>query len=245
MSAPRQETTASCPTCHHAQSAQAVVLADWKESKCPSCERVMIAASFEPVTFTRSEVLPELMNLDGATCFHCPGQPAHHVCDGCGSYICRTCQVEWFGERVCLSCLHQRREVKPVETYKQKTILWDNLALALMLFPLLLIPVYGYCLSAIISPVAFFLLVTRAKKNRSLVPRSLFRYWAGIVMSVLLVLSFVGIIVTIIVMSMRASDGIKPYDEASREDITEMSDETITEEVVPSDEQTTPAPKEE
>jgi hypothetical protein len=130
----------------------------------------------------------------GAMCFSCDDRAATGVCAGCGSYTCPACEVEWFGESVCLRCLHARREVVEAPRFRRRALIHDNIALMLLVLPLLVIPFYGIFLAMLASPVVLFLVVRHRRAPRGVPPRGPFRWWlAGGLAVVLLLLGVAGV----------------------------------------------------
>ncbi len=186
---------------------------------CPACSApvaVPVSGSVVPVTCAgclrtfRAVALPaaersievrRMTRLAAAgenTCFYCPQKAADTVCELCGSFTCGDCEVDWFGRRLCLSCLHAKREQQPDLHFRSRLTLHDNVALMLLLLPLVCIPFYGAFFSALLAPISLFLVFRHWNSPRGMVPRGRFRQIATILLSVALVvgaISFIALIV--------------------------------------------------
>ena len=79
-------------------------------------------------------------------------------CDGCGRYLCGDCKADWLGKTMCLGCIHTQREVKGAGEFQSRVTLYDNIALALVVFPFASL-FYGVFLVLFTAPVALFLVI--------------------------------------------------------------------------------------
>jgi hypothetical protein len=148
------------------------------------------AAESLPVSRSGSELA-----LDGeATCFHCQERRAVSVCEGCGCYLCEACQADWFGRKLCLACIHANREVRGALEFRPQATIYDNVALMIMLIPLLIVPFYGAFFAMMTAPVSLFLLVRHRKSLRGMVPRGPFRTVAAASLAILLLAGGVALI---------------------------------------------------
>lgn len=182
---------------------------------CPQCAVAVPAASrsvVEPVYCTgcRREVMVcALPALDRpverarlavpaaageATCYFCPNKKAIAVCQSCGSFTCQSCEVEWFGEHLCLACVHTLREVKKDIRFRSRGALHDNVALMLLVLPILVIPCYGLIFALLLAPFALFMVIRHRKASRGIVPRGPFRLFAAGTLAILLMLGGVALI---------------------------------------------------
>ena len=141
----------------------------------------------------RSVTLPSV-SAGEAACFACADNAATGICEGCGSYTCPGCEAQWFGESLCLTCLHARREVAAAPRFRHRALQHDNIALMLLVLPMVFIPVYGIFFAILASPVALFLVIRHWKSPRGLPPRGPLRLiLAGALAGVLLLLSLGGV----------------------------------------------------
>lgn len=162
---------------------------------CPGCRRevtgvVWPAAERGPVRVLRPQAVAE----GGAACFSCPDRAATGVCDGCGCYTCPACEADWFGDSLCLTCLHARREVMNAPRFRHRALVHDNIALMMLALPIFVIPVYGFFFAVLASPVALFLVIRHRNAPRGLPPRGPFRlFLAGGLALLLMLLVVAGI----------------------------------------------------
>lgn len=120
---------------------------------------------------------------DGAaTCFFCEGRTASAACESCGRFLCERCQVDWAGHVTCLTCVHANRELRDNDLFKSRRVLYDNLALLVLLAPLA-VPVYGVFFSVVLSPVALYLALRHWGASRGIVPRGRARLIAVVVIA--------------------------------------------------------------
>jgi hypothetical protein len=169
-----------CPLDHAAVAGGSVV-------SCRLCQREVTVRVF-PAAGRGIESLgaAEPVIEGGASCFNCPDRAAVSVCEDCGSYLCAGCQADWFGRLLCLNCIHARREVRQDPDFRPHATIHDNVALMIMLIPLVVIPFYGIFLAMLIAPVSLFLVIRHRKSPRGIVPRGPARLIMAGVLSVLL-----------------------------------------------------------
>ena len=100
-----------------------------------------------------------------ASCFYHPQKKASRPCDACGRFLCALCDCELHGEHFCPSCLESGKRKGKIKRLENERTLYDNIALALALYPLLLF-VYP---SAIGAPMSLFVAIRRWNAPRSIV----------------------------------------------------------------------------
>lgn len=179
--------------------------------RCPGCRREVTGVAWPARDRGAGRIVRPAVAVDGgAGCFSCPERSATGVCAGCGSYTCPGCEAEWFGEHLCLRCLHARREVMEAPRFRRRTRVHDNIALMLLVLPLLFIPFYGIFLAMLASPVVLFLVIRHRHAPRGLPPRGPFRWWlAGGLAGLLLLLGVAGIgavVYSVMAISGRATE---------------------------------------
>ncbi len=187
---------------------------------CRSCARTVTLQVF-PALYRPDHAAPAASRvaIEGeAACFYCPGKAATIACEGCGSYLCNDCSADWFGKKLCLSCIHSNREVRGATEFKPRTQLYDNIALGMLFLPLV-IPLYGLFIVPMAAPFALYFVIRHRKASRGLVPRGTFRLWLAGILSTLILLSLCGVIGYGINRARRFSDGLKTFSElrAARE----------------------------
>lgn len=134
-----------------------------------------------------------------AVCFSCQSKAATGVCSSCGSYLCPACEADWFGRSLCLNCVHALREVKGDTAFRHRATIHDNIALMMLVLPLVIIPFYGFFFALLLSPVSLFMVFRYRKASRGLPPRGPFRLIAAGTLASLLMLGFLGGVTAIIV----------------------------------------------
>ncbi len=148
------------------------------EVSCGSCSADISALTFPAVARRSPAVAGPDTPGAGAMCFFCEGRSATTFCESCGRLICERCEIDWAGQTTCLTCVHANREVRDADSYRSRRVLYDNLALSLLLWPLI-VPVYGLFGMALTAPIALFLVIRHRKASRGIVPRGRFRLFAA------------------------------------------------------------------
>jgi hypothetical protein len=185
---------------------------------CPGCRREVTMVVWPALDRGPMRApLPQAVVEGGAACFSCPDKAATGVCDGCGCYTCPACEADWFGESLCLTCLHARREVMKAPRFRHRVLLHDNIALMLLALPIFIIPVYGFFFAVLASPVALLLVIRHRKAPRGLPPRGPFRLFLAGGLALLLMLLVVAGIGAVIwsVMEINQRPATRAADEAA------------------------------
>ena len=168
----------SCPRCYAKLPGPA--------ERCTNCRSKLESLTF--VAATPPSASASLLSANGgADCFFCPEHPATDSCVSCGRFVCTRCEVDWAGQKTCLTCLHAGREVREDNRFLTKRTLWDNLALSLLIWPAVVVPFYGLMFSLLASPVAIFIIIKNWNASRGIVPRGRARQIIALIISSLLI----------------------------------------------------------
>lgn len=133
-----------------------------------------------------------------AVCRFYPDLQAETICDECGCFLSLKAAVQWGGRSFCMPCLHQLREGgKGGDDFSSRRSNPDHVALALVLF---LLP-----LSFFSGPYALFHLLRHRDAPRSIVPRSRFRWWLALTLSVAATAGWLFLIVYWIALIVRST----------------------------------------
>ena len=159
---------------------------------CPSCHALLHALVF-PAFF---RALPAgsagetLLVGSDASCFYHAQKKAVVPCDRCGRFLCALCDVEIGQEHVCPACLQTGKEKGHLQTVQSRRTLYDNIALALALYPLLC-----FFITPLTSVIAIVIAVRYWNAPGSLIPRGRGRFIVALVLSVLQLLAWLGILI--------------------------------------------------
>lgn len=129
---------------------------------------------------------PALAGEDDARCRFLPDLKAEVVCDSCGALMSEQAAARWGAKVFCLPCVHRLRESGGGGELVAGAKIYDNLALLLVT---LLAP-----LSLLTAPVAIYLLIRYRRAPRGMVPRSAFRWWLALGLSLLSLLVWLGLL---------------------------------------------------
>lgn len=182
---------------------------------CPSCRRDVRLVAWPALDRAAAvTVLPAAAATGETSCFRCADRVASGVCAACGCFTCAACEAEWFGERLCLSCLHARREIDGAGSFRRRALIHDNLALLLMVLPMLVIPVYGVPVAVLAAPVSLFLVVRYRRAFRGLPPRGPARLIVAGGLAVVLMLGALGGVAALLMAALdlpkRSNSGSAP-----------------------------------
>lgn len=127
-----------CPKCQAALLDHAFNQGDF--APCASCHAPLQIEIF-PALFRRPETgrAGEVILMEGeASCFYHAQKKAVLPCEGCGRFLCALCDCEHQGRHLCPSCLETGRTKGKIKSLENRRTRYDNLAMALALFPFLI-----------------------------------------------------------------------------------------------------------
>ena len=156
---------------------------------CPSCGSPLQVEVF-PALFRRFSPgrTGDAIMADGeASCFYHPQKKATLPCDGCGRFLCALCDCEMDGRHYCPGCLEAGRTKGKIKNLQNSRTLYDSIALALAVLPLILtltvVFMFAGFLSIVAAPAALFIAIRYWNSPTSIVRRTKVRLIAAIILS--------------------------------------------------------------
>ena len=123
---------------------------DYGEAACGDAHDVWL---FSSITRERTEYEAHAVLEEGeSACFFHPNRPAVAICEVSGRMICELCVTEWEGKTVSFEALQTVLKGGAGKRRSHGHIRWDDVALALATFPLLL-----WFITVVTAPVALFI----------------------------------------------------------------------------------------
>lgn len=159
----------SCPRCKRVLGPES-----WQgehEGVCVRCDTRFEFLGFPALKAGQAAVAPQAAVLaEDSVCFFHAENRAEAICDGCGRLLCSVCAVPFGGQKLCPACMAGGNAASPAAVVGNR-VLWDSLALAVAIFPLLAWP-----FTLVTAPVALGMVIYGWKKPASFVRgRSLWR----------------------------------------------------------------------
>jgi hypothetical protein len=135
----------------------------------------------------------EAVMVEGeASCFYHPTKKAILPCESCGRFLCAICDVELNGQHLCPGCLESGKRKGKLKQLENKRTLYDNLALAVAVYPMLLVwP------SIVGAPIALYLAIRYWKAPTSVIPRTRWRAVLAIIIALLQIGGWVAMFISI------------------------------------------------
>jgi len=155
---------------------------------CPSCGAALKVDLF-PAYFTgpiKGRVGENLLVEGESSWFYHPQKRAVVPCDACGRFLCALCDCELNGQHLCPVCLETGRKKGKLKNLQNHRTLYDNLALALAIFPLLI-----FYFTIVTAPMALYLAIRHWNTPSSIIPRSKIRFVMAIAVASLEILAWV------------------------------------------------------
>jgi hypothetical protein len=140
---------------------------------CPTCRTPTLAAVFPAAYRAYDAGRPaEAVLTDGeAGCFYHQDKKAVIACEGCGRFLCGLCDVSIAGQHLCPGCIETGKKKGRLPQIGKHRLLYDDIALAVAILPLLI-----WFVTCITAPIAIYLVVRHWKSPGSLVRRGKGRF---------------------------------------------------------------------
>ena len=156
----------NCPKCHRP------LPPEWPNrpdpAPCPGCGVRVLAAVFPALWRPLQARAAEAPAPDEhSSCFYHPASRAERICEHCGRFLCRLCDVEFKGQHLCPNCIASGVRTQRLKGMENQRFLYDELALGLALLPLLMWP-----FTLITAPAALFVALWFWKRPSSIIPRT-------------------------------------------------------------------------
>jgi hypothetical protein len=151
-----------------------------KFARCRNCNAFLQVQVF-PALFRRlapGQQAETVVEETESSCFYHPGKRAYLPCDACGRFLCTLCDCELNGQHFCPSCLETGRKRGKIKKLENQRILYDNLALTLAIYPLLI-----FWLTIVTAPISIFLAIRHWNTPTSIVHRSKVRFVSALIIA--------------------------------------------------------------
>lgn len=138
-------------------------------SPCPVCG-IETAVTVFPSYYNPPprQAVSDSVLIDGeAACFHHPNRKAVVACESCGRFLCALCHVNFGGQNFCAACIETGRKKDRITSGTNRRVRYDDQAIALSVYPLVLFPV-----TIITAPAALAIAIRRWKSPMSIFGRS-------------------------------------------------------------------------
>ncbi|MBA4388306.1 MAG: hypothetical protein C0404_10020 [Verrucomicrobia bacterium] len=157
---------------------------------CPACQAGILAVVF-PSLYRPTAVEPSPQDaaaVEGeSTCFSHPARRAMAACEICGKFLCSLCHIRFGSQDLCTSCIESSTRKDKLKTTLNRRVRYDDKALALAVYPLLLFP-----LTMVTAPIALTISIWRWKAPASILGASRVRMAAAFVVSLLEIVAWLG-----------------------------------------------------
>lgn len=183
----------ACPNCRTILPAQ--ISNTGLLHKCPNCLTQLRAELFNafrrPVDHGQSA---EHVQTQGqAECYYHPGKMAVAPCSGCGRLLCALCEIPFDGRTLCTHCLQSGRDNQQLPSVGKNRFLYDNLALALAAWPIIVLPFIFFTI--ITAPAAIYVVLRYWGSTHSLLPRTKYRFVLALLLALAELVGWVSLFV--------------------------------------------------
>ena len=164
---------------------------------CSGCNSLLQVELF-PAFFRASsagQTADEVLLEGESTCFYHPTKKAVLPCSGCGRFLCSLCDCDLGGNHICPTCLEAGRTKLKIKNIERQRTRYDNIALALVFFPMIL-----FYVTIITAPLVIVLAVRHWNSPPSLIQQTRLRYVIAITLAALQIVGWGVLIVVLIGM---------------------------------------------
>jgi hypothetical protein len=149
---------------------------------CPSCQRLIKGWVFPAMVRTQDPAGVSERVVEGveSACFNHPESRAETVCESCGRFLCRLCDIDFAGRHLCSSCIEAGKRKGRIRNLQNERMRYDLAAFSVAFLPMLFVfP------TLVTAPVALVYAIWGWRRPRSLVHPARKGFLAAIVLSVL------------------------------------------------------------
>jgi uncharacterized paraquat-inducible protein A len=180
--------TTRCPSCSHIIDAQ--LIDSEGTSVCSSCKKRITFTRFPAFSAKRDETSALEWREDGeSACFFHARYRAKAPCDQCGRFLCSLCAIGFGSQTLCPECIHTSRRGPTATGLSHQALLYDNLALSLVLLPL--VGFFFFYFAMITAPAGLFASIFYFGRQKTVVPRSRFRFLIAMILALVEIIGIV------------------------------------------------------
>lgn len=171
------------PTINCGQCGKALPSQLWNTGQlaaCPHCADQQQVEVFPALYRKAQATAGEALLVEGeSSCFYHPQKRAAVACENCGRFLCALCEVEFAGRRLCPACIESGKSKKKIKNLETQRFLYDDLALALTILPIIL----GFFPTIVTAPIALFISIRHWNSPTSVLPRTRIRFVLAILIA--------------------------------------------------------------
>lgn len=151
---------------------------------CAGCGAAVQAITFPALarSLAAGNVGQTIVAEGEAGCFYHPQRRSVVACSACGRFLCALCDVELDGQHLCPACIEAGQRRGKLVQLENRRILYDNMALALAVIPLL---IFMWPVTIATAPTAVVCGILWWNKQSSIVPRTRIRLILAITLGLL------------------------------------------------------------
>jgi hypothetical protein len=149
---------------------------------CGSCGAELQVTVFPAIAGGAGQVdYGDALQMDDQTsCFYHPEKSAVVACENCGRFLCSLCEIDMAGRKICPNCLELGRKQERIAELVTQRTLYDQIALSLAVFPLLM-----FFITLITAPMAIYFTLRHWKSPTSILRRTKIRFIFAILIALI------------------------------------------------------------
>jgi hypothetical protein len=149
---------------------------------CPQCHHGVQVHGFPAFLKeqTSSGAGESITLEDEASCYYHPDKKAVIPCSVCGRFLCSLCDVEFNDRHICAPCLEAGKEKKKMKNLETRRVLYDDIALALAIIPIIMV-----WITIVTAPAAIYVAIRHWRSPSSIIPRTKARFIIAIALACL------------------------------------------------------------
>ena len=174
------EYNIKCPKCNSVLGSSEIEGNAWFH--CPVCNSLLQIGTYPALLAPKpkGQLGEDILTDEESACFYHPDKRAVTVCEHCGRFLCALCDIEMADHHLCALCIEAGASRETLDFLVSKRILYDNVALSLALWPLLLV-----FMTILTAPAAIYISLRYWNAPTSIVGRGKQRFIGAIFLSLL------------------------------------------------------------
>ena len=150
---------------------------------CPACSAPVMATAFPAITVPSGASSIVAREPGDSSCYFHANNRAEVICDGCGRFLCGLCSITFGKRKLCPDCVYRNRRQKSDPVLIDQTVLFDNIAIAVLVLSVLTLAYL--LLGLVVSLLTVCLALVGWRYQRTLVRRSRFRFGLALILGLI------------------------------------------------------------
>jgi hypothetical protein len=150
---------------------------------CPACSAQVAIVAFPAIAIPSGASSIVACEPGDSGCFFHANNRAETICDGCGRFLCGLCSITFGKRKLCPDCVYRNRRQKSDPLLIDQAVLFDNIALAVLVLSVLTLAYL--LLGLVIGLLTVCLALVGWRYQQTLVRRSRLRFGLALIVGLI------------------------------------------------------------